>query len=35
MEGGTSGGFFRTRDVPRIRKALAAHNVHECESACA
>ena len=36
VEGGTSGGLFRTRDgLPRIRKARAAHNVHECESVCA
>ena len=36
VEGGTPGGLFRTRDgLPRIiRKALAAHNVHKCESAC-
>ena len=29
------GGLFRTRDgLPRIKKAQAAHNVHECESVC-
>ena len=32
IEGGTPGGLFRTRDgLPRIRKARAARNVHECE----
>ena len=36
IEGGTPGGLLRTRDgLPRIRKARAAHNVHECESVCA
>ena len=36
IEGGTPGGLFRTRDgLPRIRKARAARNVHECESVCA
>ena len=36
IEGGTPGGLFRTRDgLPRIRKALAARNVHQCESVCA
>ena len=35
VKGGTSGGLFRTRDGPRIRKAWAAHNVHGCESVCA
>ena len=35
IEGGTPGGLFRTRDgLPRIRKARAARNVHECESVC-
>ena len=34
LEGGTHAR--RTRDgLPRIRKARAAHNVHECESVCA
>ena len=36
IEGGTPGGLFRTRNgLPRIRKARAARNVHECESMCA
>ena len=36
VEDGTPGGLLRTRDgLPRIRKARAAHNVHECESVCA
>ena len=36
IEGGTPGGLFRTRDgLPRIRKARAARNVHECESVSA
>ena len=36
VEGGTSGGLFRTRDgLPRTRKVWATHNVHECENACA
>ena len=36
IEGGTPGGFFRTRDgLSRIRKARAARNVHKCESVCA
>ena len=36
IEGGTPGGLYRTRDgLPRIRKARAARNVHECESVCA
>ena len=35
-EGGTPGGLIRTRDgLPRIRKAPATRNVHECESVCA
>ena len=35
IEGGTPGGLFRTRGgLPRIRKARAARNVHECESVC-
>ena len=36
IEGGTPGGLFRTRDeLPRIKKARAVRNVHECESVCA
>ena len=36
IEGGTPCGLFRTRDgLPRIKKAWAARNVHECESVCA
>ena len=36
VKGGTPGGLLRTRDgLPKIRKAQAAHNVHECESVCA
>ena len=35
IEGGTPGGLFRHRGgLPRIRKAWAARNVHECESVC-
>ena len=36
IEGGTPGGLFRTRDgLPKIKKARATRNVHECESVCA